>query len=233
MPAPSTNTETFRVPVEHPSVESVQAILQWPRSTPPLFILLAHGAGAPMDSEFMEFAAEALVERGYAVMRFRYAYMERAAREERRFPPDRAPRLEAVHRAALHALHERAEGRPVVLAGKSMGGRISSHLAAAGEPCAGLLYLGYPLHPAGKPERLRSAHFPQITQPSLFLAGTRDALCDLTLLDQELKNYGGSFELVITEGGDHSFDVLKRSGRTQQEVRRLLVDSMDRWLGEL
>lgn len=226
-------SETFRIPVEHPTLDSVQALLQLPEELPQLFILLAHGAGASMDSEFMTFTAEALVDRGYGVMRFRYAYMERAALEERRFPPDRAPRLEAVHAAALAALRERTQGQPIVLAGKSMGGRISSHLAAAGESCAGLLFLGYPLHPAGKPERLRSEHFPKITQPSLFLTGTRDALCDLGLLEQELENYGAPFELVITEGGDHSFDVLKRSGRNPAEVRSMLVNSMDQWLGEL
>lgn len=227
-------SESIVIPVDHPHVKEVAAIHQTPEDAKPkLSVLFAHGAGAPMDSEFMGRVAEALVGRGYGVMRFRYAYMERAAQEERRFPPDRTPRLEEVHRAALAVLRERVNGGPIVLAGKSMGGRMSSHLAAAGEDCAGLIYMGYPLHPAGKPEKLRSAHFPEIRQPSLFVQGTRDKLCELDLLERELANYAGPHEVAVIEGGDHSFEVLKRSGRTPEEVQRELLDVMDGWLSGL
>lgn len=227
----SASLEVLEIPVEGLAVESVGAILQLPGTESELpAILFAHGAGAPMDSDFMDSIAGGLVQRGFPVLRFRYAYMERAAREERRFPPDRAPKLEAVHRAALETLRQRLPGRAIFLAGKSMGARIASHLAAQGELCAGLIYLGYPLHPAKKPEKLRVEHFPRVHQRTLFLQGTRDALCVLDLLERELVAYAAPHELVIVEGGDHSFAVLKRSGRTADEVQTQLLDTIERFI---
>jgi len=230
--APTTpmSTENFAIPLEDAPVDSVRAILQSPTcATDAPAVLLAHGSGAPMESEFMEATASALVAEGLSVMRFRYAYTERAAQEGKRRPPDRMPLLENVHRAALQALRERIPDRPVVLGGKSMGGRVASHLAAQGVPCAGLAFLGYPLHPAGKPESLRSEHFPRITAPSLFLQGTRDKLCDLALLERELGSYGAPHVVHVVEGGDHSFDVLKRSGRNEAEVRAEVVQAFVAW----
>lgn len=228
------SSTVLTLPVEGVAVEAVQAILQLPEAHPSgLAILLGHGAGAPMDSEFMNWASDGLAMQGHAVLRFRYAYMERAAREDRRFPPDRTPKLELVHRAALEWLRKQPFAERIVLAGKSMGGRMSSHLAAAGEECAGLFYLGYPLHPAGKPEKLRSEHFPRIAAPSLFLQGTRDALCDLELLDRELQRHAAPWELARIEGGDHSFAVLKRSGRTEEDVREEILNHLGRWLRAL
>ncbi|MFT7484572.1 MAG: putative alpha/beta-hydrolase family hydrolase [Candidatus Paceibacteria bacterium] len=225
-------TESITIPVDGAAVESVQGIFQVPaRGTPcKQALLLAHGAGASMQADFMEAMAKGLVLRGHPVLRFRYAYMERAAREGRRFPPDRVPLLEMVHRAALETLRRKTSDERVVLAGKSMGGRISSHLAAAGEVCDGLIYLGYPLHPAKKPEKLRSQHFPEIRQRSLFLQGTRDALCGLHLLQTELKKYQGPHQVQVIEGADHAFHVLKRSGRTDAEVEQQLLQTMQDWL---
>lgn len=221
---------SLTVPVPDEPIEAVEALLDLPDADPggPV-VLLAHGAGAPMESEFLEEVARGLVAEGLPVLRFRYAYTERAAREGRRLPPDRMPRLEAVHRAALAVLRERFPERPVILAGKSMGGRVSTHLAAAGEPCAGVALLGYPLHPAGKPERLRVEHFPEVTAPCLFLQGTRDALCDLERLDEHLPELGGPWTLHLVEGGDHSFAVPKRSGRTPAEVRSELAARIAGW----
>ncbi len=223
-------SHSFAIPLEDAPVDSVGAILQSPSaaSRAPA-VLFAHGAGAPMESDFMEATAAALVVEGLPVMRFRYAYTERAAREGKRRPPDRMPLLERVHRAALDALRERVPDRPVILAGKSMGGRVASHLAAEGVPCAGLAFFGYPLHPPGKPESLRSEHFPRIEAPSLFLQGTRDKLCDLALLEREVARYGAPHSVHVVEGGDHSFDVLKRSGRTETEVRAEVVQAFVRW----
>lgn len=192
-------------------------------------ILLAHGAGAGMDSELLVAVASGLAERGLPVLRFNYAYAERAAREERRRPPDRRPRLEAVHGAALDALRMRYPERRVVLAGKSMGGRIASYLSAVGAHDSALLFLGYPLHPREQPEQLRSEHFGAIAVPALFLQGTRDALCDLELLRRELETFGGIVTLRVIEGADHDFRVLKRSGRTRAEVLVELVDAIDEW----
>jgi hypothetical protein len=195
-------------------------------------ILLAHGAGFGLDSPWMEAVARGLAARGFLVMRFNYPYRERAARERRDVPPDRADVLEAAHAAALAALVERAGTRRVMLAGKSMGGRISTHLAAKGEHCAGLVLFGYPLHPPKQPAKTRSEHFPAIAQPALFLQGTRDEFAELELLRTALARYGGRATLEVIEGADHGFHVPKKSGRTDDEVRELLLDRVARWESE-
>ena len=221
----------LELPVEGLKVDHVSAILEIPDSADPsVAVLLAHGAGASMESDFMEAVAARLVHGGLPVLRFRYPYMERAAREGRRFPPDRRPALEAVHLAALDELRERFPDARYVLAGKSMGGRMASLMAAEGVACDGLAFFGYPLHPQGKPEQLRSEHFPACLQPALFLQGTRDKLCDLELLDEALELYGGAHQLHVVEGADHGFDVLKRSGRTSEEVRDELAGVLLDWV---
>jgi predicted alpha/beta-hydrolase family hydrolase len=120
-----------------------------------------------------------------------------------------------------------------VLGGKSMGGRIASHLAALGDPCDGLWFLGYPLHPAGQPKKMRDAHLADAPCPMLFLAGTRDPLCDLALLRPVIERLGPRATLHVVEGGDHSFDVLKSSGRTAAEVEQELVQTSVDWLAKL
>ncbi len=223
-------SEQITIPTPDAGVDCVSARLDLPdedlgRSV----VLLGHGAGAPMGSDFMECMAMGLAGRGFPVLRFNYAYMERFAREGTRRPPDRKPRLLDTHRAALAALAERYPDRPMLLAGKSMGGRMSTYLAAEGDYCSGLVLLGYPLHPPGKPEKLRSEHFAAIAQPALFLQGTRDALCDLELFSRELETFGGNATTQIIEGADHDFGVLKRSGRTRDEVRAELLDHVEDW----
>jgi predicted alpha/beta-hydrolase family hydrolase len=196
-------------------------------------VLLAHGAGHHLASPFMEAVAAGLVARGFATFRFNYPYRQRALREGKRMlPVDRREVLEQAHRLALDALLERTDGRAPLLAGKSLGARVSTLLAAKEAPCAGLVLFGYPLHPAGKPEKLRSEHFATILQPSLFLQGTRDALCDLDLLRGELERLGGRPTLEVVLDADHSFEVLKRTGRTADEVREALLDRVVRWDGE-
>jgi predicted alpha/beta-hydrolase family hydrolase len=115
------------------------------------------------------------------------------------------------------------------LSGKSMGGRIASHLAAQGEDCAGLIFLGYPLHPYNK-KSLRADHLPQIRCPMLFIEGTRDGLCDLELLEPILARLDVPISLHRIEGGDHSFKVLKRIGRKQESVWEEIVQVMVKWL---
>jgi predicted alpha/beta-hydrolase family hydrolase len=192
-------------------------------------ILLAHGAGVGMHSPFMAELAEGLCAAGFPVLRFHYAYAQRMLDEGRRRPPDRRPLLETVHRQAAATLRARFPGRRLLLAGKSMGGRMSSYLVAAGEPADGLVFFGYPLHPPKRPERLRSEHFGDLQVPALFLQGTRDALCDLDLLRNALTRYAGPAHLHVVEGADHGFAVLKRSGRTADEVRSELVAQFVSW----
>lgn len=222
--------EAFTIPVEHPHVDSVPAVLHAAEGARrEAAVLLAHGAGADMDSEFMVAAATGLAERGFAVLRFCYPYMARARREGRRLPPDRAPVLEAAHTRALEALRKRLPRHRVLLAGKSMGGRMGTHLAAQGADAAGLILFGYPLHPAKRPEKQRSEHFPAIVQPGLFLQGTRDALCDLDRMRRALGTYGGAATLELVDGADHGFAVLKRSGLSTDEVRTDLLDRVVAW----
>ncbi|MDP6762478.1 MAG: alpha/beta fold hydrolase [Planctomycetota bacterium] len=224
-------SETLTIPVDHPRVDSVRALLDGGERPPTgAAFLLAHGAGQPMTAPFMASMAEGLAGRGVSVLRFDYPFMERAGREGRRLPPDPRPRLEAAHRAALAVLAERVVCERVVLGGKSMGGRIASHLVADGVGCAGLLFLGYPLHPAGKPERRRDGHFPAIGVPSLFLRGTRDRLCESRLLDRALATLGGPARRIDLEGADHGFGVLARADRTEAEVLARLVDEAANWI---
>lgn len=189
----------------------------------PFGVLLATGAGTNQDHPGMAGLAERLAGHGSRVLTFDYAY--RAA--GRPFP-DRPPRLLAVHRAAIDRLREDV-GDELVLAGRSMGGRMSTMLAAEGVPCAGVVAYGYPLHPAGKPDRLRVDHLLEIDVPTLFISGTRDALAHRDLVEQYLVPLRHS-RLVWIEEADHSF---RRRGTPPDEMLDLLVAHTVDWLREL
>ena len=189
-------------------------------------LVLAHGAGHGMNTRLLIDIAEALASRGVAVLRFNFPYMEA---ERRR--PDPQPRLEACYRAVADAVAEEFE-RPF-LGGKSMGGRIASHVVAdslpaggRGFPAAGLVFLGYPWHPPGKPERVRDAHLPQIEVPMLFLQGTRDPFATPELLHRTASGLPTA-RLVEIDGGDHSFKV---RGRSDAEVTAELVEAIGLFL---
>jgi uncharacterized protein len=192
-------------------------------------LLLAHGAGAGPEHPLLAAISRGLAEAGLSVLRFRYPYRERMEREGTRRPPDRMSVLEAAHQAALAELERLAPRSRVLLAGKSMGGRVGSHLAAKGASCRGLVLIGYPLHPAGRPEKERSEHFPAIAQPALFLQGTRDALCELPRLARALERYGGRATLSVIEGADHDFKRPGRGGADAQAAARELVSRIDGW----
>ena len=175
-------------------------------------VILAHGAGAPMTHPFMEGAAFGLVERGLTVARFNFPYMDKRTREGRKFPPDRAPVLLDTWRAMLDRARKWTGAGPIVMGGKSMGGRIASMLLAEGRApeARGVFYLGYPLHPPGRPEKLRNAHLPEIEVPQLFISGTKDPLCALSLLHPVLKRIGKSARQITVEKGDHSLAVTRK-----------------------
>jgi predicted alpha/beta-hydrolase family hydrolase len=179
-----------------------------------------------MRNPWLVAVADALTEHGFPTVRFNFPYKERRGRI-----PDPAPVLEACYRAVLAQLRADREldARRLVVGGKSMGGRMASHLAAAGEPVDGLLFLGYPLHPAGKPDKLRVAHLGRISVPMLFVAGTRDALSRLDLLRATLAGLPTATLHIIADG-DHSFAVRARSGRTQAAVREEIVNATVAWL---
>ena len=223
----------IQIPVEHARVEHVSGLHQQPEGgRARAAILLAHGAGAGMKSAFLERTADGLAARGFAVLRFNYPYAERMQLEGKRFPPDRFAQLEATHERALARLLELQPQARALAAGKSMGGRVASVIAAKGAAVQALAFFGYPLHPAGKPERLRSEHFAAIAQPALFLQGTRDALCDLELLRRELRRFGGPVRLERIEGGDHDFKLPRAAGRSHAEVIDGLVAAFDTWARE-
>lgn len=171
-------------------------------------LVLAHGAGAPMDSEFMNAIAERMGDAGVEVVRFEFDYMAKRREDGTRRPPDRMPKLVARFEDVI------AEAGPpseLVIGGKSMGGRIASMIAdQAG--VAGLLCLGYPFHPPGKPERLRTDHLEGLETPALIVQGTRDPFGNRT----EVPGYSlsASIELAWIEDGDHSFKPRKKSGRS-------------------
>jgi predicted alpha/beta-hydrolase family hydrolase len=191
-------------------------------------VLLANGAGQPMEAPFMQAIAHGLVARAFTVLRFNYPYQERGGRRA----PDRREVLEDAHAAAAAVLRElEPEGR-TLFAGKSMGGRIASHLAAQGVACDGLVFFGFPLHAPGKRGTARAEHFAAIAQPALFLQGSRDELCDLALLAEALERWGGRATLEVLEDADHSFHVRKRGGKSDAEMREALLERAARWDAE-
>jgi predicted alpha/beta-hydrolase family hydrolase len=190
-------------------------------------VILAHGAGNDMTSAFLVEVAARLAQHGVATVRFNFPYKEHGGRA-----PDPAPVLETCYRAVVADVRRRLQPRRLIIGGKSMGGRMASHLAAAGEPIDGLLFLGYPLHPAGRPDKLRVAHLPRITAPMLFLTGTRDALCRLDLLQAALADLPTA-TLHVVDDADHSFVVRRRSGRDHAAVLDEIVHTSLEWLRRL
>lgn len=192
-------------------------------------LIFAHGAGNDMNNPFLSYVHEALAERGVMTVKFNFPYKERGGKA-----PDRAPVLEATWRAIIEAVRTHPElcPRRMVFSGKSLGGRMASQLVANGEHCAGLVFLGYPLHPPNKPQNLRTDHWLRIQCPMLFIQGSQDALCDLDLLKGALRKVQVPVTLHVVEGGDHAFNILKSLGRNKQDVCREIVDVIGRWLAD-
>ncbi len=196
----------------------------------PSVVLVAHGAGGDMHHDFIVDMADGLAAGGYVSLRFNFIYSEQG-----RKAPDAPRRLEEVWLAAQRFVrrHPELSVDKLYVSGKSMGGRIASQLVADGRlQAAGLVLFGYPLHPPGKKDRIRDQHFPRIAVPSLFIQGTRDPLCDLDLLRQSLPSLGGPCRLEIVDGGDHSFKVLKSTGRSREEVVAWVLGRALDWLAE-
>lgn len=189
-----------------------------------VLFVLAHGAGAGMDHSFMASVAEGIAATGIGVLRFNFSYVEQA-----RKAPDRQSVLEQTFVDVVAAARDRSPESLLFLGGKSMGGRIASHLAASGEPCAGLVLLGYPLHPPGRPERIRDSHLYEIKAPMLFVEGTRDPFCPLDRL-AEVRTHLPNSDLAVIEDGDHSFRVRKASGRSNEEALNEVVQAASTWI---
>jgi uncharacterized protein len=195
-----------------------------------MVLVFAHGAGAGMRHPFMERTASQLAARGIATLRFQFPYME-AGRKS----PDRPAVLMAAVKAAVREARALAGDLPLVAGGKSLGGRMTSQLQAEQplEGVRGLAFFGFPLHQPGKPGVARAEHLAQVDVPMLFLQGTRDPFAELELIKQVTSGLGARATLHVVEGGDHSFGVLKRSGRTFEEVDAELADAFASWAERL
>jgi predicted alpha/beta-hydrolase family hydrolase len=191
-------------------------------------IVLGHGAGANQLSGFMVMVANELAARGLDVVTFNFLYTEKG-----RGAPDHRTKLETCYNAVIEAVRadKRLKGNRLVIGGKSMGGRIASQVAAAGlTDIAGLVFLGYPLHPPGNPEKLRKDHLKNIRSPMLFMQGSRDAFGTPGELRDMIAELSLPATLYEIAGGDHSFKVLKSSPLPQPEVYEAVMDEIVRWL---
>jgi predicted alpha/beta-hydrolase family hydrolase len=207
----------------------VSAILSRPPTVESLLVL-AHGAGAGMTHPFMESLATELAAVRVATLRFQFPYME-----QKRKVPDRPPLLTATILAAVQTAAKAAPDLPLFAGGKSLGGRMTS-LAASQQELAGvrgLVFFGFPLHPPNQPGTKRAAHLREVKLPMLFVQGTRDALADLKLLRPICAALGARATLHVTESADHSFHILKSSGRTDADVLEELARTTSAWMQKL
>jgi predicted alpha/beta-hydrolase family hydrolase len=206
--------------------ETVSALLVRP-SQPRAVYVFAHGAGAGMTHASMEAIAAGLAERGIASLRYQFPYMEKGSKR-----PDAPKVAHAAVRAAVTEAARCCPALPLIAGGKSFGGRMTSQAqASAALPgVRGLAFLGFPLHPAGKPSSDRAAHLGDVKIPMLFLQGTRDALAELSLLEPVVKGLGTRASLHLLEAADHSFHVLKSSGRNDRAVMDEALDAFAAWV---
>ena len=181
----------------------------------------AHGAGGHKDDKGMLRLAAAIEPLGIEVVRFNFPYREAGSKRIDPMP---------VLKASFVSVVEQTKAKRLIIGGRSMGGRVASMLAAEGFKCDGLLLAAYPLHPAGQPEKLRDAHLPQIRCPVLCLNGTRDALCRRDLMETALKSVTAPWTMHWIEGADHSFHVLRSSGRSDADVDDEVKTAVGSWL---
>jgi predicted alpha/beta-hydrolase family hydrolase len=212
-----------------PNAASVSALLLRPDNARACFVF-AHGAGAGMAHPFMETVATGLCERGFATLRYQFPYMEKGSKR-----PDAPAVAHAAVRAAVTEAARLSPGIPLIAGGKSFGGRMTSQAQAIAPlpGVRGLAFLGFPLHPAGKPSTSRAAHLSELKIPMLFLQGTRDDLAEMTLLEPVVKGLGGLASLHAVQQADHSLHVPARSGRNDREVMNEVLDALSAWVGVL
>lgn len=222
-------TERVRIPIN--GVESVSGVISVPgeyQKNRCEAVILAHGAGNDMNQSLLVFFAAGLSGAGSLTLRFNFPYKEKGKKA-----PDPSKKLEAAWLSVYSFLKDHPEygTEHIVAAGKSMGGRIASHLVSDGRlPVERLIFLGYPLHPPGKTEKLRDSHLYAIKAQMLFFAGTRDSLCNLEKLTEVLNKLSIPWELNIIEGGDHSFRTPKSMGLSETEVYSNLLYDAVTWL---
>jgi predicted alpha/beta-hydrolase family hydrolase len=188
----------------------------------------AHGAGGNMSDRGVLTTARALRDRGIGVVRFNFLYKEKKSGR-----PDPMPKLKDTTTAVVDRVRSELAPSTLIIGGRSMGGRAASMLAADGFDAAGLFLLAYPLHPAGKPDQLRDAHLPAIRMPVLCVNGTRDALCTPALMTRALESVTTPWQMHWIEGADHSFHVLKSTGRTDADVMSEIAAVGEQWISSV
>ncbi len=211
------------------SAGEVSALLERP-DTARWLMVFGHGAGAGMRHRFMEGAAAALAARDIATLRYQFPYMEKGISR-----PDPQPVLLATVQSAVAAARDAAGGLPLLAGGKSMGGRMTSLASAKHGLCdvRGIVFFGFPLHPAGSPGTERAEHLERAAAPMLFLQGTRDKLADLGRLRPVIERLGPKATLHVVDGADHSFEVPKRTGRNLSDVLEELALTVATWAERL
>jgi uncharacterized protein len=190
-----------------------------------VLVILAHGAGTGMDGKTLLRLRDELLGRGLRVARFDFPY-----RRQGKSLPDKMPVLMQAYREAIEQIRDQHDPQVLVCGGHSMGGRTASMLAAEGCPMDGLLLLAYPLHPAGKPDKLRDEHLPSISVPTLCVNGTNDELCTREIMERVLPRLQPRFRMHWLEGADHAYAVKRSSGRTNAEVLAEIGDVAAHWL---
>jgi predicted alpha/beta-hydrolase family hydrolase len=193
-----------------------------------LVFVCAHGAGGNMNDRGILQTAKVMRKRGLGVVRFNFLYKEKKSGR-----PDPMPRLKECIAAVVSRVREELRPRMLIIGGRSMGGRAASMLAAENFECDGLLLLAYPLHPPGRPEMLRDAHLPDIKVPVICFSGTRDPFCTPELMNGVLERVHTRWDMHWVEGADHSFHVLKSSGKTDAEVLDGIGDATGAWVVDL
>jgi uncharacterized protein len=207
----------------------VSALLLLPDAPRACFVF-AHGAGAGMTHSFMEAFANGLAERDIASLRYQFPYMEKGSKR-----PDPPAIAHAAVRAAVAKAAEVFPSLALIAGGKSFGGRMTSQAQAAAPlpDVRGLAFVGFPLHPAGKPSTDRADHLAKVDLPMLFLQGTRDGLAEVALIEGVVQRLGPRATLHLVDGADHSFHVLARSGRNDREVMREILNAFANWAGAI
>jgi uncharacterized protein len=215
-----------KLKIEIENSNSVSALLLHPSAARGCFVF-AHGAGAGMDHRFMEASATGLGERGIATLRYQFPYMEQGSRR-----PDAPGVAHAAVRAAVAEASRSCPGLPLFAGGKSFGGRMTSQAQAIAPlpHVSGLIFLGFPLHPLGKPSADRAKHLSSIHIPMRFVQGSHDKLAELRLLEPVVNGLAPPASLQVIEQADHSFHVPARSGRTDGEVLAGILDGLSAWI---
>lgn len=220
------------MPLTAPQATATTSALVWEGTSPTgAAVILAHGAGTDMGHHLMHRHAGDLVAAGHAVALFNFAYTEVGRKR-----PDPAPRLRSAWRDVIATLRPRlGADRPLVIGGRSMGGRLASMVAADEGPAlgvAGVVCLAYPLHPPGRPDRLRVDHWPRLSVPILLVSGTRDAMAPADSLQANLEEHmpSGLATLHLLHGADHSYKVRQKDGRTQEEALAECAEVVNTWL---